>query len=345
MPDRALRVLYIDDDPDLARLVQRVMRRHGHTVEHAGDAEQGLARIAEGGIDLICLDHQLPTGTGLDVLAALSEMPDPPAVVYVTGSAEMSVAVSALKAGAYDYVSKSGTGEFLDLLLNALEQAAERWRLRRAKERVEVELREAKDRAELLLQEVNHRVANSLAMVSALVRLQANALDDPAAQAALTETQNRISAIAAVHRRMHISDDVRAVDVDAYLRDLIEEVAHSLASPGGRVKVVTSLEPLRVATDRAASIGVIAVELVTNALKYAYPGNLRGEVRVILEPIEGGGAQLVVEDDGVGPSAETKVKGTGLGTRLMGAMATSLGSSVDYRDAGKGTRAVLRIPA
>ncbi len=344
MPDRALRVLYIDDDPDLARLVQRVMRRHGHTVEHAGDAERGLARIAAGGIDLICLDHELPTGTGLDVLVALARMPDAPAVVYVTGSAEMSVAVSALKAGAYDYVSKSATGEFLDLLLNALEQAAERARLRRAKERAEVELRAAKDRAELLLQEVNHRVANSLAMVSALVRLQANALDEPAARAVLTETQNRISAIAAVHRRMHISDDVRTVDVAAYLRDLIGEVAQSLASPGGNVRVVTRLEPVRVASDRAASIGVIAVELVTNALKYAYPGTRSGEVRVVVQPLAAGGAQLVVEDDGVGPSAETKVRGTGLGTRLMGAMAASLGSAVEYPETGTGTRAVLRIP-
>src|SRR4051794_27426523 len=99
-------VLYIDDDPALARLVQKALGRRGYRVEHAASAEDGLLRLDAGGIDVIALDHQLPTGTGLDVLQRLGQREMAPPVVYVTASAETAVAVNALKAGAADYVPK-----------------------------------------------------------------------------------------------------------------------------------------------------------------------------------------------------------------------------------------------
>jgi len=113
MPNRTPSVLYIDDDPGLARLVQKAMERRGLIFQHAANGEDGLKRIAEGGIDVVALDHYLPTGTGLDVLARMEGMTDRPAVVYVTGTAETAVAVAALKAGASDYVLKSVDAGFI----------------------------------------------------------------------------------------------------------------------------------------------------------------------------------------------------------------------------------------
>lgn len=345
MPDRALRVLYIDDDPALVRLIERVLHRHGHTLVHAADAEIGLARLAEGGIDVVCLDHHLPVGTGLDVLTRLRDVPNAPPVVYVTGSSETSVAVSALKSGAFDYVAKSAGGDFPELLVSAVDQAAERARLLRARDRAEAELRRAKDHAELLLQEVNHRVANSLAMVSALVRLQANAVADPATREALIETHGRISAIAEVHKRLHTPDDARLVAINEYLASLIAELENSVVAGSDRIRVTTLLEPLRLPTDIATSIGMVAFELLTNAMKYAYPDGRSGEIRVTLRNLPEGGAELSVEDDGIGWAESSRPKGTGLGTRLIKAMAANLRSSVEYDDRPTGTRAVLRIPA
>src|ERR1700676_5493317 len=102
-----LSLLYIDDDPGLARLVEKTFARRGYSVATASTSERGFARLAEGGIDVIALDHYLPTGTGLDFLAELQTHAAPPPVVYVTASGETAVAVAALKAGAADYVSKS----------------------------------------------------------------------------------------------------------------------------------------------------------------------------------------------------------------------------------------------
>jgi len=343
MPNRTAHVLYIDDDPGLARLVQKAMERRGYAFEHAVTGEAGLARIAEGGIDVVVLDHYLPTGTGLDVLAGLGNGEDKPAVVYVTGSAETAVAVAALKSGATDYVAKTTADEFMELLAAAIGHAVDRVRANRARIRAEHDMREARDRAEMLLGEVNHRVANSLAMVAALVGLQSNAVDDPAAKTALAETQARIQAIAGVHRHLYTSDDVRTVRIDDYLRSLAGDLNTAMQAAGQKPRIQVEAEPMPIATEKAASIGVIVTELVTNALKYAYDSG-EGEVRVSLAR-DGEAMDLRVEDDGIGWDGTGVPKGTGLGSRIVKAMAHGLGASVEYRAIHPGTSVSLRFSA
>ncbi|MDB5585434.1 MAG: two-component system sensor histidine kinase/response regulator [Devosia sp.] len=341
MPNRTPRVLYIDDDPGLARLVQKAMERRGYLFEHAATGEAGLARIALGGIDVVVLDHYLPTGTGLDVLAAMATLSDHPAVVYVTGSAETAVAVAALKSGASDYVAKSLDDDLMELLASAIDHAVERVRLNRAKLLAEREIREARERAEMLLGEVNHRVANSLAMVAALVGLQANAVQNAEAKNALAETQARISAIAGVHRHLYTSDDVRTVEIGDYLRSLAGELDASMKAAGHHALINVEAVSFPLATEKAASVGVIVTELVTNAMKYAYRDTQQGEVRIRLVRV-GEGVELRVEDDGIGWDGTGTPQGTGLGSRIVKAMAHSLGATVSYGGGG-GTSVSLRF--
>ena len=343
MPTTPAQVLYIDDDPGLARLVQRALGRLGYGVVHCTSGEEGLARVDAGGIDVIALDHYLPTGTGLDVLDALRTRENAPPVVYVTGSAETSIAVAALKAGAFDYVPKTIAEEFLELLATAIDQARERAQLQRAKLQAEREVREARDRAEVLLGEVNHRVANSLALVATLVRMQAAALEDGAAKDALEETQGRISAIAGLHKRLYTSDDVRFVEIEGYLKSLVEELETMVTTAAEPSLIRVDVAPLPVPTDKAVSIGVAVTELVTNAVKYAYAGRDRGEVRVVLRREHDGTLLLAVEDNGVGWSGAGKVQGTGLGSRVVRAMAANLGTTVTYDTSQGGTRAEMRF--
>lgn len=334
------RILYIDDDAGLARLVQRSLAARGYAVEHAADGEAGLARLAAGGIDLVALDHHMPGQTGLDLLPAIRALPEAPPVVYVTGSEDSRVAVAALKAGAVDYVWKDLQGQFRELLGEAVATALGAEALRRDKEQAEAEVRAARDRAELLLREVNHRVANSLALVAALVRMQTNAVADPAAKAALEEMQARISAIAGIHRRLYTSEDVESVELDAYLGSLVEELQLAMKAAGRDHAIRLSAEPVRLATDKAVSVGVVVTELVTNAYKYAYPAEEPGEIRVALRRAADR-LELAVEDDGVGWTGEGKPRGTGLGSRIVRAMATNLRSALVYVPAPRGTRAFL----
>ncbi len=139
MPTPRARVLYIDDDSGLCRLVQKDLQRQGHTVEIATDGASGVNRIAQGGIDVVALDHYMPDQDGLETLASIRALAEPPPVIYVTAMQEGRIAVTALKAGAADYVAKDVQGEFLVLLQRAIDAAFEAVLLRRAKEAAEAE--------------------------------------------------------------------------------------------------------------------------------------------------------------------------------------------------------------
>ncbi|WP_228259463.1 sensor histidine kinase [Siculibacillus lacustris] len=339
-----IRVLYIDDDPGLGVLVQKAFARRGHSVVHVTDGAAGFARLAAGDIDVIALDHSLPGETGLDVLARLGPRSERPPVVYVTGSADARIAVQAIKAGADEYVIKDVSGEFYELLIAGVEHVLERWRLRRQKAEDEKAVRHARDRAEMLLQEVNHRIANSLGLVAAMVRMQATVLSDPAAVQALQETQARITAIAGVHRRLYTSDRIGLVEIDDYLGHLCGELQDSLADDDHPYEVVLEAERIEVSTDKAVSLGVIIGELVTNAFKYAYQKGRLGTIRVVVATREDGIVRLTVEDDGAGYDPSGPVRGTGLGSKILAAMATNLAAVVTQDREAPGTRIQVDFP-
>ena len=292
--------------------------------------------------DLIAVDHYMPGMDGLETLERLAALPVMPPVVYVTGSDEGRIAVAALKAGAADYVVKTIGDDFFDLLAASFEQVLDRSRLALEKARAEEDRRASNARLEALLGEVNHRVANSLQLVSAMVRLQAGALADPIARAALDDTQRRIGAIAQVHRRLYSANDVESVDMRDYLGSLVAELAETLTSDTAPHALRVAAEPIRLPTDKAVSLGVIVTELVTNACKYAYPAGAGGEIRVMLAADGEQAFRLSVEDDGCGMPAEATPKGTGLGTKLIRAMAQSLQTIVEYEPRTNGVCATLR---
>ena len=339
----AIRILYIDDDIGLGRLVERAFAREGWEVVWAPDAKSGLARLEFGGFDGIALDQFMPVRDGMDVLPELIAHRHAAPVVFCTSSTEGALAVAALRAGAADYVIKDVSGSFVALLKVALEQALETARLRKAHQSAEDQVRLARDRAENLLKEVDHRIGNSLQLLSSFVSLQARANENPDCKTALYETQRRIEAVAQVHKRLYTSDDVTSVDLSEYLEGLIDQSNDSLRPDGWGPTLSLETEHVTLSPDQTVSVGVIVTELITNSAKYAFVDREPGRIAVKLAT-EPGAFTLVVSDNGVGWDGVSTAKGTGYGGRIVEAMVQSLQATLAQVSTGQGMTVTLRAP-
>jgi len=226
-----------------------------------------------------------------------------------------------------------------------MQTAVDAMRLKRANQAAEQEVREARDRFEasaaeraLLMREVNHRVGNSLQLIASLLTLHSNASPSSDVKSALGDAIGRVLAVSQVHRRLYTSDDVQQVAIDQYLTALVEDLRRSTTETNTLAQLTIKAEPASVNPDRAVALGVIVNELVLNAVKYAYP-NGQGPIRVFLRKQGSDAAEVVVEDDGVGYG--NKMNGsnsTGLGQRIVSAMASKLHGSIAHDEAHQGAR-------
>ena len=339
------KVLFIDDDEGLGHLVRKDLQRNGFAVEIVHNGKDGLARVQQGGIDAVVLDHHLPDQEGLNVLTQIRTLPNPPPVIYLTGVQDSRTAVAALKAGAADYLIKDVQGEFLALLTADIQAGIASARLRRERDQAADEVREARDRymalaqeRAVLLREVNHRVSNSLQLIASLLQFQSRA-SNPEVKQALLEAHDRVLAVSKVHRSLYTSESVQSVALHRYLEALTEDIQSASGDDGDPGQFTLKCDPIEIEPDRAVAVGVMVTELILNARKHAYP-NGQGPIRVKLESIEPSRSILSVEDDGVGFTAESvAIQRSGLGRTIVSAMAQKLGAEIRYDDKQPGTRA------
>ncbi|MDP3000291.1 MAG: sensor histidine kinase [Bryobacterales bacterium] len=181
----------------------------------------------------------------------------------------------------------------------------------------------------MLLREIHHRVKNNLQVISSLLSLQSNKVTDPATRALLQASQNRVRAMAMVHETLYRSHDLSAVDCAEYLRALAGPLYQSYGLEPGAVQLrILAPAGMRISLETATPFGLIVNELISNALKHAFPGGRRGEIEVRLEPLGEGRFRLQVSDNGVGfaPDRDPRHSGT-LGLRLVQALAEQLDGS------------------
>lgn len=190
---------------------------------------------------------------------------------------------------------------------------------------------------ELLLQEMSHRVKNKFAMIVSMIALQSRHAGADV-QRALQSIDARVRVIANIHDYLQRSRHDGNVDMREYLKGL----CHSLAQANGDLRPITisvSVERVFLPPDKALSAGLIVNELVTNAMKYAFPDDRAGSVHVALEKRDGA-LHLSVSDNGVGCAAQNG----GLGTRLVKLIAAQLGGGAEWRALDPGCRASVSLP-
>jgi two-component sensor histidine kinase len=210
------------------------------------------------------------------------------------------------------------------------------------------ELENERLRIEALLRDVNHRVGNNLAMVSALLNVQSRQSREPAVRTALQQAQSRIQAIAAGQRRLRLDLDTDEIEARPYMEDLLAEIGK--AAEGRPIEVALAMDHIRLPGRDAVSFVVIVNELVTNAIKHAFPDGIAGKIVIrFAETVQDDAPALAlsVEDDGVGMPAEIEAKGLGqtvIASLLRSMQATMTSDPLDPSSNRPGTCVTLTFP-
>jgi len=196
---------------------------------------------------------------------------------------------------------------------------------------------------DVLLKEVHHRVKNNLQIISSLLNLQLKKITEMNTRSELNATRNRIQSMAMIHAKLYQSESLSQVDFAEYI-DVFSRHLRSLYNVNPtKVNLVLDIDAVYLHVDVAIPCGMIVNELLTNALKYAFPGERRGEIRVLLRA-EAGENILAVVDNGVGLPPEIDLKSVEtLGLQLVHGLAQQIGATVTVERTG-GTRVVIRCP-
>ena len=164
---------------------------------------------------------------------------------------------------------------------------------------VEAQLRTSLEEKDVLLKEVHHRVKNNLQMVSSLLSLQAGAIDDPAILKLFNDSRSRVRTMALIHERLYQSNNLAQINAAAYFRDLAEDILQSHLTSTQTIHLHLDVSNLEVTLEVALPCGLIANELILNALKYAFADHSAGEI-VLRFSLDNNYYYLVIEDNGVG---------------------------------------------
>lgn len=218
-----------------------------------------------------------------------------------------------------------------------------------ARKRVEEQLTRSLQEKEVLLWEVHHRVKNNLQAISNLLYLQANYIDDRQIRDKLAEAQNRVKSIALIHEKLYQTSDLDHLNFAGYLRGLVDHLIHSYVPNPDRVTLNLQVGPERVNLDTAVPLGIIVNELVSNSLKYAFPGikektdNRSNEIRIELTALEEDQLLLTVGDNGIGlPEEIDPASSPSLGLQLVWMLANHMDGSLEL-DRMNGTVYRIRL--
>ncbi|MCB0685793.1 MAG: hypothetical protein KDC53_04690 [Saprospiraceae bacterium] len=169
---------------------------------------------------------------------------------------------------------------------------------------------------EILLKEIHHRVKNNLEIVVSLLELQLSKIDNPEIQNVMLASQNRVQSIGIVHQKLYQSNNLGSIDMKEYLLHLIASISDSF-NVQDHLQFVCEMEELEIDIDTAIPIGLITNELLTNAIKHAFPDNRQGIIQIGLEVQESGFLKLLYHDNGIGKNNSVASSGTGFGTNLI----------------------------
>lgn len=187
---------------------------------------------------------------------------------------------------------------------------------------------------ELLLKEIHHRVKNNLELVKSLISLQSAHLEDSATKDVMIASQNRVQSMGIIHQKLYQGENLGSIEMKDYFLNLGEGILDTFNAEN-KVKIECTMENLELDVDTAVPIGLIVNELLTNALKYAFPENRDGTIKISLSQLTPETLSLKVADNGVGKIIGLSPMGTGFGSKLIDLLTQQLnGSMIENNENG-----------
>lgn len=197
------------------------------------------------------------------------------------------------------------------------------------------------EQKENLLGDVNHRVKNSLQLVSSILRIEARSTHDENVRGSLEQASRRVHAVSSVHELIYQSQNVTHVDIGEYTPKLVHFLAESIGHGASNIETVAHADSVVLPTDTAISLALLINELVTNAHKHAFAGRDKGRVEVGLRH-DGDTLRLSVVDNGIGSSG--KASGSGLGTTIVAGIVGQLGATMTKEATERGYSVQIAVP-
>ncbi|MBF0553778.1 MAG: hypothetical protein HQK96_04390, partial [Nitrospirae bacterium] len=164
----------------------------------------------------------------------------------------------------------------------------------------EAQIRVQLDEKVLLLHEINHRVKNNLAIIASLLKIQMSYIDDGIHKNILKETESRVRAMALIHDMLYRSDDVTNIDFKVYIEKLVKHIQNIYCAELRNVKLSMDVRDVSLEMKRSVPCGLLINELLTNAVKYAFPDGRKGEIFLTMHTVPENNVEIIVRDDGVG---------------------------------------------
>lgn len=320
-------ILIVDDELQNRQLLEVMLQAAGHRTQCAVSGEEALAMIGQEQPDLILLDIIMPGLDGFQIATQLKKNPvtENIPIIMITALQERSATILGLKAGAEEFITRP---------IDHIELCLRVKNLLRLKEgtaelnRVNAELHNLVEEKDVLLKELHHRVKNNLQIVSSILSLQSNYIQEPQLLEVFHESQARIRSIALIHELLYQKGHLDRIDFKEYLENLVENIFKTIGADTNRISYSIACDSALMDPDSVIHCGLIVNELITNSIKYAFPGNRRGVISVGLR-VHMGTCVLTVADDGIGLPPDHQVKTSrSMGLQLVDMLIRQIGATL-----------------
>jgi two-component sensor histidine kinase len=317
--------------------------------------EAALAAMEGHCHDVYLVDYRLGRRNGLELLREALANGCPGPVILLTGQGDYEVDMEAMRAGAADFLVKGQSD--VSALERSIRYAIEHTRTLEALRQSEAANRALLDETqrhlheqialrqekEVLLKEIHHRVKNNLQIISSILSLERGRAADQPIREILQDSQNRIRSIALIHEKLYQAHDLARIDLSEYVRELTHYLLRLYRGGGGTIAAAIRAEPAWLGIDTAVPCGLILNELISNALKHAFPPGWgmppdadeppqQAEIRVELRAGQDRQLMLIVGDNGVGlPPGLDLADTDSLGMKLVNILVDQLGGRLEIR--------------